>query len=142
MPCIRSFGLLCLVAGCAGPNASAAHASRVSLSDLQGEQRAAALSRLTQLPAVVALKRGERVPLSLAIDSELFGLEGSGLMLVAKRDFFVLVRQDGPPLLSLDGIDFEQRHQNSFFLGFDVEKGRPTELRLGLGVWAKGNPAK
>ncbi|MEO6602865.1 MAG: hypothetical protein ABIQ16_23475 [Polyangiaceae bacterium] len=134
--------LVVCASGCAGVNASAAHATRVNLSDLQGEQRGAALARLTQLPTVIALKRGERVPLSLGIDSELFALEGSGLVLLAKRDFFVLLRQDGPPLFSLDGVDFEQRHRNSFLVGFHVDKTQPTELQLRLGVWANGSGSK
>ncbi|MEO8903348.1 MAG: hypothetical protein ABI627_17650 [Polyangiaceae bacterium] len=128
--------------GCAGPNASAAQATRVSLSELQGGQRGAALARLTHLPMVIAFKRGERVPLSLGVDSELFALEGSALVLLAKRDFFVLLRQGGPPLLSLDGIDFEQRHKNSFFFGFHVDKAQPTELQLHLGIWANGTGSK
>ena len=134
--------LFACLGGCAGANASAAHATRVSLSDLQGEQRGAALARLTQLPTVIALKRGERVPLSLAIDSELFGLEGSGLVLLVKRDFFVLLQRGGPPLFSFDGVDFEQRHKNSFFAGFHVEKAQPTELQLQLGIWARGSASK
>lgn len=121
--------------GCAGANQAAADASRLSFSELDGSEREQAFQKLTALPAVLEFKAGDRVPVTFLLDSELLELEPVAFNLVAKRTFYLLLRSDGPPLLSADGVDFEQRRKNSFFVGFDVRKGRATRLRLGVGLW-------
>ena len=134
--------LLCLLGitalGCAGPNQVAAQASRVTLAELNGSQRANAFQKLTSLPTVLEFKQGDRVPVSLLFDSELATLEVPDFTMVAKRTFYVLLRSDGPPLLSRDGVDFEERRKNSFFVGFDVRRPKQTRMRIGLGIWPEG----
>ncbi len=132
-------GLLCFLAlGCAGPNQVAANASRVTLAELNGSQRADAFQKLSSLPAVLEFRQGDRVPVSLMFDSELATLDAPDFIMVAKRTFYVLLRSDGPPLLSRDGIDFAERRKNSFFVGFDVRRPKQTRMRIGLGIWPEG----
>ena len=137
--CLLGFSLLGFTAlGCAGPNKIAANASRVTLAELNGTERADAFQKLSSLPTVLEFKQGDRVPVSLMFDSELAALEAPDFTLVAKRTFYVLLRSDGPPLLSRDGIDFEESHKNSFFVGFDVRRPKQTRMHIGLGIWPEG----
>jgi hypothetical protein len=145
VPCRPNYylcSLLCLLCvaslGCAGPNQVAANASRVTLVELNGTERAAAFQKLSSLPVVLEFKQGDRVPVSFMFDSELASLEAPDFTLIAKRTFYVLLRNDGPPLLSRDGIDFEERRKNSFFVGFDVRRPKQTRMRIGLGIWPEG----
>lgn len=132
-------GLLCLAAlGCAGPNQIAATASRVSIAELNGNNRGAAAQKLSRMPVLLEFNAGDRIPVSLALDSELATLEAQEITLVAKRKFYLLLRDDGPPLLSGDGVEFEERRKNSFFMGFEVRKTHPTRMRLGVGIWPEG----
>jgi hypothetical protein len=131
---------VCLLVGCAGPNQLAAGARRVSFAELSGAQRGPAVERLARLPAVVHFRRGERVPLELVLDSALAELQAPALALVAKRDFYLLLRADGGPLLSADGVDFEAEQPNWFFFGFAVERAGPTAMRVVLGIRSERQP--
>lgn len=122
--------------GCAGPNAIAADAPRVLYADLQAGERRAALEKLMHLPAVVAFKRGERIPVDFVLDSSMLELVRADLELMAKRDFYLLLRSDGGPLLSEDGVDFEagDGSKNYFSFGFAVQRDAATRVKVALGV--------
>ena len=132
--------LLCFVAGCAGANQVARNAPHLTFADLNGPNRQHALATVAGGPSVIHFKRGERIPVDLALDSRLIDLEGSGLTLVAKRDFDLLLRGDGPLRVSGDGVDFESDHRNYFGFGFDVERDKPTVLRVKFGVLPEKQP--
>lgn len=122
--------------GCAGPNAIAADAQRVMYADLQAGERRAALEKIMRLPAVVAFKRGERIPVEFVLDSSMLELVRGDLELMAKRDFYLLLRADGGPLLSEDGVDFEAGDgpKNYFFFGFAVQRDAATSVKVAIGV--------
>jgi hypothetical protein len=144
---LESFiGCLALVsavlgAGCAGPNAVARSAARVEFATLgQGADSPDAKSPLT-LPFVLHVAAGQEVPLDFQLNSRLFALDRGPSKLVAKRDFYVLFRDDGPPLLSEDGQQFEQHPQNTFRFGLRVVKHEPTQVELYLGIRPEPQPA-
>ena len=129
--------LLAALSACAGPNQVARTATRLSIQELDTGDRAAVLSRLSRLPVVLHFQKGDRIPVHFTLDSEFAALEVQPWTLVAKRDFYLLLRADGMPLLSRDGVDFEapRKNKNSFLFGFALEGQRPAELRIGLGIW-------
>jgi hypothetical protein len=120
--------------GCAGPNQLAKNAPRVAFEALGESDQASARLVLRQLPVVLHFKPGQHVPVDFGIESRLFEVDLPELDLLVRREFFLLLRPDGPPLLSEDGLEFEERPKNSFMLGFDVRDGKPTTLHLGLAV--------
>lgn len=117
------------LAGCAGPNGVAARAPRIAFSDLDQGDKKALIQRLSQPPYVVHFKAGQRIPFSFALESRLFEMDVPPLTITAKRDFYLLIRANGPPLLSEDGVDFKKRVQNAFMFGFSLKKDRPTEVQ-------------
>jgi hypothetical protein len=125
---------LAIASGCAGPNQAAQVAQRFSYAQLTGSQREATLPKLTHLPVVIHFKQGERIPVELRLDSSLTQLEAPNLTLVAKRDFYLLLRADAGPMLSADGVDFELDNKNYFAFAFKVERDAPTALHVVLGV--------
>jgi hypothetical protein len=135
----RSSALIALLsavvgAGCAGPNAVARSATRVEFAALgKGGESPDAKPPLT-LPFVLHVAAGEEVPFDFQLNSRVFALDPGPLKLVAKRDFYVLFRNDGPPLLSEDGQQFEDRPQNTFRFGLRVVKNEPTKVELYLGI--------
>lgn len=124
-----------------GPNRVAARAPRVAYAELSGANRKAAAQHLMRVPFVLTFRKGDRVPLSLSLESSLVELDIPELTLVAKRDFSLLFNDDGPPLLSEDGVDFEARHQNSFFFGLSVERERPARMQVGIRLRPEAPPA-
>src|SRR4051812_34610675 len=98
--------LLCLGGGCAGANQVARSAPHLTFAELNGAQRKQAIQTIASGPTVIHFKKGERVPLDLALDSQLIQLEAPRLTLIARQDFDLLVRPDGPLRLSADGVDF------------------------------------
>ena len=133
-------GLLCFGSGCAGANQVARTASHLTFAELNGPNRKQALATVASGPTVIHFKRGERIPLDLALDSKLMQLEAPQLTLVAKRDFDLLLRPDGPLRVSADGVDFESDHGNYFGFGFDVERQADTLLRVKFGVLPEKQP--
>jgi hypothetical protein len=122
--------MLCTtLAGCAGPNQIAARAPRIAFSDLDQGDRQAFIQKLSQPPYVVHFKAEQQIPFTFALESGLFEMEVPPLTITAKRDFYLLVRADGPPLLSEDGVDFKKRVRNSFMFGFSLKKDQPTEVQ-------------
>ena len=140
----RPAGLLMLLTalGCAGPNQIAKTADRIAFADLKGDQRRAAFSRLARGTTIVHFKRGDRVPLDFKLDSSLAELADPDLMLVVKRDFYLLIDPDGPPRVSEDGIDFESKAKNYFLFGFKVPKSGDAKMVLRLGVRPASPPGK
>ena len=130
--------------GCAGPNAMAADAPHLEYADLNGEQRRAALEQLARLPAIVAFSKGEQIPVELALDSSMIALADAKLTLIAKRDFFLLLRPDGAPLLSEDGVDFERgdRPENYFFFGFGVHRDAAPSVKVTVGLRPDSPPGR
>lgn len=141
---MRSIYLLALLSfgfGCAGANQVARNAAHVNYAELNGPNRKQALATIGGGgPAVIHFKRGERIPLHLALDSRLIELEATPLTLVAKHDFDLLLRPDGPLRISGDGVDFEGEHGNYFGFGFEVERDKATLLRVKLGVVPERQP--
>jgi hypothetical protein len=131
--------LLCSSAlfGCAGPNTVAASAPRIRFDQLSQREHAEQIMSVSEQPVVVHFKQGQEVPLHFVFDSRLLALVPQDMKLTVSRDFFLLLRADGPPLLSEDGVEFEEQPQNSFMLGFDVKQGAPAALNLRLGVRAE-----
>lgn len=127
--------LLLVAAGCAGPNQLARTAPVVPFPDIaQGQPPSQAIEHLQRLPFVLHVPKGQQIPVDFALDSGLFELETGDLRLVAKRDFWVLFRADGAPLLSDDGVEFEKRPRNAFSLGLRVEKDQPARVDVRLRV--------
>jgi hypothetical protein len=126
-----------LASGLLGCGASAAQLARESphvpiahINELPEAERARALA---SLPLVLEVRKGDRFPIEAVLDSTLLKLDTAGSWTVeALQPFYVLLRSEGPPLLSTDGVDFEQRAQNSFNFGFSAEKDQPVRIRLAL----------
>ena len=135
-----SYLALALLCGCAGANQIARNATHLAFADLNGPNRKQAVAAISSGPSVIHFKRGERIPLDLALDSRLMQLEASQLTLVAKRDFALLLRPDGPLRVSGDGVDFEAEHGNYFGFGFEVEREAATLLRVKFGVLPEHEP--
>lgn len=132
-----------LVIACAGPNQMAQRAPRLSFGDLSGAGRASAAQTLAQLPVVIHLKKGDRVPVDLQLDSEFASVQTERIELVAKREFYILLRPKGAPLLSDDGVDFTKRpRENYFTIGLHVTKKDPTVLIAYLGISPDGSIVK
>jgi hypothetical protein len=141
---LATLGLALLAAiagvGCAGPNQAARSARRITYADLDGPGRRAAFETLAELPVIVRFRKGDRVPVDLQLDSSLLQLESPGLVLIAKRDFHLLLRADAGPLLSENGVDFQPAAKNYFGFGFEVQRDQPTRLRVRLGVRPEAAP--
>lgn len=122
----------------ASNNQVAARAPRVPiahLSTLPNEERQSALS---QLPLVLEVRKGDRFPVEAALQSSFVALHAEGpWTLEATETFYVLLREEGPPVISQDGVDFERRErQGSFSVGFDARAGEPAKLRVVLQLGA------
>jgi hypothetical protein len=106
------------------------HVPIAHISELPEAKRASALA---SLPVVLEVRKGDRFPIEAVLDSTLLKLDSAGTWTVeALEPFYVLLRPEGPPLLSIDGVDFEQRMHNSFNFGFNAQKDQPTRIRLAL----------
>lgn len=119
-----------LLGACASNSTLASQAPRVAvahLAELPEEQRSQALARL---PMVLEFRKGDQFPLELVLESPLVRLEGTASWtLVAQQPFFILLRESGPPVASVDGVDFDTPAHNSFQVGFDARAGKPPVVR-------------
>ena len=122
------------LAACAGPNQVARGAPRLSFKQLETERSPELVSRLGKLPYVLKFEAGQTLPVKFTLDSLVVDAKEADFVLVAKRDFYLLFQENGPPLLSLDGIEFEERPKNYFRLGFKMQKAEPTTIDLALGL--------
>jgi hypothetical protein len=119
--------------GCAGPNKIAANAPRVAYSELTPGEAEKHVSTLSHLPFILVFKAGDRVPLNFVLESRLVNVDVPSLTLVAKKDFYVLVRPKGAPLVSEDGKDFSTKTQNSFQVGLSLKKGESPSIQAKIG---------
>jgi hypothetical protein len=53
----------------------------------------------------------------------------------------VLLREDGPPIISEDGVDFDSKPKNSFAVGFAAMKDKPATVKMVLGFHKESPPA-
>jgi hypothetical protein len=134
--------LLAVSVACAGPNTVARSAPRVAFTEIAQGQPGPAVERLQHVPFVLHVQQGQEIPVEFGLDSSLFSFEPGPMKLVAKRDFYVLFRKDGPPLLSDDGVEFEKRPKNAFMFGLSVQKDQPAKVELRLRVRAEEPAAK
>ena len=119
--------------GCAGPNQVAAGAPRIPFNELGHHTQQ--LMALGEQPVVIHFKVGQEVPLAFVMDSRLVTLAPQDLKLHVKSDFFLLLRADGPPLLSEDGVEFEEEMPNTFIVDFDAPKtDQPGKMKLRLSL--------
>lgn len=131
---IALVGLALASSGCAGPNSIAAGAPRIPFEHLDQKHHAAQLMGLREQPVVIHFKEGQEIPFNFVLDSRLLALTPPEMKLRVKSAFFLLLRADGPPLLSEDGVEFEEQPKNSFMLGFEVVQGKAPAINLRLGV--------
>ncbi|MCA9639118.1 MAG: hypothetical protein H6718_29905 [Polyangiaceae bacterium] len=87
-----------------------------------------------ELPILLVFEAGESVPLDVTTHGDVVALKSDGgAKLVAKRKLWLLITEDSPPRLSLDGEHFDQVH-GAFSFGFGVTKQRGSfatmELKL------------
>jgi hypothetical protein len=129
---------LLLSSACAGPNLT--NVPRVPLAELAQGKLGPELHNGLTPPFVLQVHTGDQLPIELILDSRLAKLDATQVTLTATRNFYVLFRSDGPPLLSEDGSDFSSRDKNAFRLGLRVQKGRPAALEVGLRIRADDTP--
>jgi len=87
-----------------------------------------------RLPLLLQFEPGDRIALDVGIDGDLMEVEGQGseLTVVVKRRFYVLMTEDGPPRISLDGKTVGQvRGSLQLGLGVTAAKGTVASVRLG-----------
>jgi hypothetical protein len=144
-----NFSLLALAAllasgliGCAASATQLAReAPRVPIAHISELPEAERAQALAGLPMVLEVRKGDRFPIDALLDSTLLKLETPETWTVeALQPFYVLLRPEGPPLLSTDGVDFEQRAQNSFSFSFNAQKGQPARIRLAIRLRAAEPP--
>lgn len=139
-------GLACaalLLVACGASNSQIARSARrvpvAHISELPLAERATALG---QLPVILEIRKGDRFPLEVVIDSRLLALHTEGSWSVeALETFYMLLREEGAPAFSEDGVDFDEAQGNSFGVGFESKAGQPAKLRVALGWHANRAPA-
>lgn len=129
-----TLGATLLAAGCAGPNQVARTAPRIDFAQFDTQRSPELVAQLGNPPYVVHFEKGRVIPVDFALESKLMSTQNEDFEIVVTRDFYVLFRADGPPLLSEDGIEFEEKHENSFRFGFRMKGQEPTVVDLGLGI--------
>lgn len=135
--------LALLAAGCGVTNNQIAkNARRVPVAHfatLTPAERAAALA---SLPVVLEIRKGDNFPVEAVLESRLLDLHAEGAWTVRAREtFYVLLREEGAPVVSLDGVDFERPAKGSFGVGFDAHAGQPTKVRVALS-WHAAEPGE
>lgn len=134
--------LLACLAGCGGANAIAQQAQHRSFAQLS---RGAGGEALQTLPLVLHFQPGDRLAIALRLDSSLATLNGldgplepDAPSLTVTREFWLLLPTEGPPRVSLDGVDFERSasEPNSFGIGIDFTGEAPV-LRARLRIRAE-----
>ena len=94
-----------------------------------------------QRPVVLAFVPGDRIPIDFDLDSTLVTRRGpSRVDLEVTRPFFMLIRPDGPPKVSLDGKDFDENHRGYFRAGIGADKDADVHATLTLGFLPKARP--
>lgn len=132
------FALLALACG-ASNSQVAKTARRVPVAHIASLPPAEREQALVGLPLILEIRKGDVFPVEPLLQSSLIALHTEGTWKVeALETFYVLLREEGAPIVSVDGIDFDQRVQNSFGVGVDARKGQPAKLRVALTWRAPG----
>lgn len=133
-----------LLAACGASNTRLAQgARRVPIAHISELSEAERPNALGSLPIVLEIRKGDRFPLEAVLDSRLLTLHTEGTWsLEAAQTFYVLLREEGPPVISEDGVDFDSKTKNSFSVGFAAKQSEPAKVRLVLGFHAKDGAAK
>lgn len=133
-----ALGLFALACG-ASNNQVAKTARRVPVAHIASMPPAEREKALTGLPLILEIRKGDVFPIEPLLESRLVALHTEGAWKVeALETFYVLLREEGAPIVSVDGVDFEQHTRNSFGVGFDAQKGQPAKLRVALTWRAPG----
>lgn len=130
------------LSACGASNTQLARSARrvpiAHIAELPEKERPTALA---SLPVVLEIRKGDRFPIDAALDSRLLTLHDTGpWTLEAKQTFYVLLREDGPPVISEDGLDFDSKPRNSFSVGFGAMKGKRATVKMLLGFHKEGSP--
>lgn len=117
----------------ASNNRIAQSARRVPVAHLAELPPAERASALAKLPVVLEIRQGDKFPIEAVLDSSLVALHTEGTWTVeARRTFYVLLREEGAPVVSADGVDFETPSKGSFGVGIQAEKDKPATVRIAL----------
>ena len=132
--------LALLATGCGASNNQIAKTARrvpvAHISELPPGERATALA---SLPVILEIRKGDSFPVEPVLESALVALHAEGnWVLEAKETFYVLLREEGPPVVSVDGVDFDAPGKNSFGIGFDSRQGQATKVRVAVTWHAAG----
>lgn len=90
---------------------------------------------MTSLPMVIEVQKGDQIPVKVSLRGNMLEspAEAEPIVLTAKRRFFVVVRDDGPPRISLDGVTLGgMEKKGSLSLGIHQEDGRAPEVTVEL----------
>jgi hypothetical protein len=134
--------VVALACGCTSINSRAANAPRVPFATLAQDRDHAV--KMETLPLVMVFEKGDRIPVRFDAESALFEIAPRpvGFELVASRRFYLLLLADGPPRVSIDGVDFEKVHKNSFRFGFMVDKDKGALTDIAVGIWREAPAAQ
>jgi hypothetical protein len=132
------------LAGCGASNSFVAqNARRIPVAHISELSEAERTRAFEALPIVFEVRKGDRFPLEVVLDSRLLKIETPGPWnLEALETFYILLREDQPPVISEDGVDFDTKAQNAFSFGFVAKKGQPPKVRLLLALRSKGKAAE
>lgn len=133
-----------VLSACAASNSQLArNAPRVPIAHLRELSEQEPGKALASLPVVLEIREGDRFPIDAMLDSRLLTLHAEGpWSLQATQTFYVLLREDGPPVISEDGVDFDTKPKNSFNVGFMATKTEPAKLKLVLRFHAAEHAAE
>ncbi len=90
---------------------------------------------MAHLPMVIEVQKGDQIPVKVSLRGNMLQspADAQPIMLTAKRRFFVVVRDDGPPRISLDGVTLGSYEKTgSLSLGIHQQDGRPPEVQVDL----------
>jgi len=108
------------------------------LNEMPESERPASLAQLPR-PIVISVRRFDRVPVDITVNSSILFLVRRGeLEVKALDDFYVLLREEGGPLVSRDGVTFTTPASQRLDLALDVGRASQPELRVMLGFDAPG----
>lgn len=85
-------------------------------------------------PMFIGFKKGDKVPLELLLHGPMRVAEPDRtIQLEVQRDFFVLIRSDGPPRISYDGVHLAEPG-GSFRFGFSNTKRDGQSIKVELSI--------
>jgi hypothetical protein len=138
------FALAGLALGCGASNSQIAKSARrvpvAQLSTLPPAERASALA---SLPLILEIHKGDTFPVETLLESRLLALHSEGALRVeALETFYVLLNREGAPVVSHDGIAFDDAPgKNSFGVGVSATADKPATVHVSL-RWHAPEPEK